>query len=97
VAEEAVKVFYSYSREDHALREKLEQYLAHLRFGGQISTWYDLRLEPGSDWKKDIDNQLDTANMILLLVSANFLSSEYCHSIELKCALERDARHEACD
>jgi GUN4-like/TIR domain len=96
VAAEAVKVFYSYSRKDQALREKLDQHLAPLKFGGQISTWHDLRLEPGSDWKKDIDNQLDTAHIILLLVSANFLSSEYCYSIELKRALERDARQEAC-
>jgi TIR domain len=92
----AVKVFYSYSRKDQALREKLDQHLAPLRFGGRISTWHDLQLEPGSDWNRDIDNQLDTAHIILLLVSANFLSSEYCYSIELKRSLERAARQEAC-
>jgi TIR domain len=91
-----VEVFYSYSRKDQALQEKLENHLAPLRFGGQISTWYDRQLEAGSDWEKGIDNQLDTAHIILLLVSANFLSSEYCYSIELKRALERDERQEAC-
>lgn len=96
MAEEAVRVFYSYSRKDQALREKLDHHLAPLKFGNLISTWHDLLLEPGSDWKQDIGNQLDTAHIILLLVSANFLASEYCYSIELKRALERDARKEAC-
>jgi hypothetical protein len=91
-----IKIFYSYSRKDQALREKLDQHLAPLKYAGLIVPWYDLLLEPGSDWKKDIGNQLDTADMILLLVSANFLSSEYCYSIELKQALERDSRQEAC-
>jgi hypothetical protein len=96
VTAEAIKVFYSYSRKDQALREKLDQHLSPLKLGGQISTWHDLLLEPGSDWEKNIDNQLDTAHIILLLISANFLSSEYCYSIELRRALERDARQEAC-
>ena len=94
--EEAIKIFYSYSRKDQALREKLDQHLAPLKYAGLISTWYDLLLEPGSNWKQDIGDRLDTSDIILLLVSDNFLSSEYCYSIELKRALEREIRKEAC-
>lgn len=96
MAEPAIRVFYSYSRQDRLLREKLDRHLAPLKFAGLILPWYDLLLDPGSDWKQDIKDKLDTADIILLLISANFFNSEYCYSIELKRALERDARKEAC-
>ena len=59
---------------------------------GKISTWHNLELEVGTEWEPAILNKLDTADIILVLVSSNFLASRYCYGAELKRAI---ARHEA--
>jgi len=83
------KVFLSYSQEDEAFRKKLEQHLAILIRQGIISTWHDRKLVPGQEWAGEISENLESANIILLLVSSAFMASDYCYDIELKRALER--------
>jgi tetratricopeptide (TPR) repeat protein len=87
-----VKLFFCYAREDKALRDELEQHLSLLKRQKHITTWYDREITPGSVWEKGIDTHLDSAHLILLLVSRDFLASDYCFGIEMKRALER---HEA--
>ena len=87
-----VKLFFCYAREDKALRDELEQHLSLLKRQKQITTWYDREISPGSEWKQEIDTHLNSAHIILLLVSPDFLASDYCFGIEMKRALER---HEA--
>lgn len=85
-------VFFSYSHKDEALRDKLETHLSMLKRQGVITTWHDRRLDAGDDLDSGISRNLETADIILLLVSADFLASEYCYSKEMLRAIER---HEA--
>jgi tetratricopeptide (TPR) repeat protein len=87
-----VEVFCCYSHADETWLRKLEIHLSLLQRQGLISLWYDRLIAPGTDWAKTIDTHLEAASVILLLVSADFLASDYCYSIEMKRAL---ARHEA--
>lgn len=84
-----VQVFCSYSHEDEDLRDKLESHLATLRRQGLILSWHDRKIAPGSHWKNQIDENLEKADLILLLVSADFINSDYCHDVEVKRAMER--------
>lgn len=82
-------LYYLYAQEDGALRTKLEQHLAVLRTQRYIDTWCDREIRPGVNWGADIDRHLDTADIILLLLSADFLASDYCYSGGVGRALER--------
>lgn len=90
-----VSLFYSYSHDDEDLRKKLNKHLAFLKRGNLISEWHDRDIELGGDWAKEIDEKLASADIILLLISASFIASDYCWGVELKKALERHAREEA--
>jgi len=85
------KVFFSYAHEDEALRDQLEKHLTLLTREGAIETWHDRRIGPGGAIDREIDSALETADIILLLVSSDFLASDYCHDIEMRRALERHA------
>ena len=82
-------VFISYSHKDEELRQKLETHLAGLRHQGVISTWHDRRIVPGQDIHGRISAQIDAADIILLLISSDFLESDYCYNIEMRRALEK--------
>lgn len=82
-------VFFSYSHKDEALRDELETHLKLLQRQGIISGWHDRKIQPGVDWAREIDQQLENARLILLLVSADFLASDYCWSKETIRAIER--------
>lgn len=83
------KVFFSYAHEDEALRDQLEKHLTLLTREGVIDTWHDRRIGPGGSIAQEIDAALETADIVLLLVSSDFLASDYCHDIEMRRALER--------
>jgi TIR domain len=89
------KVFYSYAHVDENLRNRLETHLAILRRNGLISEWHDRRIIPGAKWDQVIDEHVNAADVILLLISPDFLASDYCHEIEMKRALERHASGDA--
>ncbi len=89
-----IEVFISYSHRDEPLRRALEDHLSLLRRQSWISTWHDRR-SAGTEWVDQIDAHLESARMILLLVSPNFMASEYCYGVELRRALERHAAGEA--
>jgi uncharacterized protein YegL len=90
-----ITVFYSYAREDESLREQLEKRLSMLRRQGLISEWHNRQIAAGTEWAKEIDAHLETASVILLLVSSDFLASDYCYDSEMQRALERHTRGEA--
>jgi len=89
------RVFYSYSHKDAQLREQLSTFLAPLRRENKIVEWYDRQIEPGALWDKEIRSELTTADLILFLVSADFLNSDYCFGVEVQTALDRLKRGEA--
>jgi TIR domain len=90
----AIEVFISYSHKDEKLRKKLGTHLTLLQRRGIIDQWHDRRIGAGQEWAGAIDEHLNSAAIILLLVSPDFLASDYCYDLEMKRALER---HDAGD
>jgi hypothetical protein len=94
-AKKAVELFFSYAHKDEGLRDKLATHLTLLQRQGVITAWHDRRIIAGSKWADQIDEHLNSANIILLLISADFLASNYCYDVELKRAMERHEAGEA--
>ena len=90
-----IEIFCCYAREDETWLRKLETHLSLIKQQGLISLWYDRLVLPGANWAKTIDTHLETASVILLLVSSDFFASDYCYGIEMQRALEREAAGEA--
>jgi tetratricopeptide (TPR) repeat protein len=90
-----VKVFFSYSHEDEKLRDELAKHLKPLERQGKIETWHDRKIDPGTDWRKELDGQLNSADIILLLVSPSFVHSDFCYCTELEQARKRHDAGEA--
>jgi predicted ATPase len=91
-----LKLFISYAHENSKLRSRLDKHLALLKNMGVIAVWHDGEIIAGEEWKPTILENLNTANIIVLLISADFLASEFCYSIEMMRALERHDAQEAC-
>ncbi|EPP5594418.1 TIR domain-containing protein [Vibrio cholerae] len=83
------KVFISYSHRDESHKEDLDEHLTMLKRNGVISVWHDRKILPAEDWKNQIDENLESADIILFLVSSSFLASDYCYDKEVKRAIER--------
>jgi internalin A len=92
---QAVRLFYSYSHKDETLHNELETHLKLLQRQGWLETWHDRKIEAGEEWKQKIDDNLERADIILLLVSADFIASDYCYEREMGRALERHEKSEA--
>ena len=93
--ETPIQVFISYAHEDAEVASKLEKHLAVLLRRGQISSWFDREIEAGTDWKREIEQRLNSSQIILLLVSAEFLASDNCYGVEMQRALQRHDAGEA--
>jgi hypothetical protein len=91
----AIEVFFSYSHRDEALRDELATHLRLLERQGIIAGWHDRRIAPGGEWAGAIDARLQSARIILLLVSADFLASDYCYDVEVQQAMGRHDAGEA--
>ena len=79
------EVFFSYAHEDEPLLGELLKHLGILKRLGVIRGWHDRKITAGTEWKGQIDEHLDAAGVILLLVSADFMHSDYRYV----CALRR--------
>lgn len=84
-----LSLFISYSHKDDALRAKLEAHLATLKRGGVFAVWHDRTVSAGREWAGEISDALERADVVLLLVSADFLASDYCHDKEMTRAMQR--------
>lgn len=89
------KVVFSYSHVDEELRNELEKHLSPLKRMSQIETWHDRRINPGDVFDTQISQNFAEADIVLLLVSPDFIASNYCYDIEMKNSLERHERGEA--
>lgn len=89
------QVFYSYSHRDESLRDALDEHLAIVERQGLIRVWHDRNIGAGDEWREAIDEQLEAADIILLLISASFIKSDFCWSVEMKRALRMQERGEA--
>jgi hypothetical protein len=93
--ETVATLFFSYSHVDENLRDQLEKHLSALQRQGIISSWHDRRIAAGTEFKEAIDSHIDTSDVILLLISPDFIASDYCYEREMTRALERHERSEA--
>lgn len=84
-------VFFSYSHVDEDLRDQLEKQLSMLKRQGVIDTWHDRRIGAGEEIDRVIDDHINSDDIILLLVSPDFIASDYCYDIEMNRAMERHA------
>ncbi|HZI20242.1 MAG TPA: toll/interleukin-1 receptor domain-containing protein [Pyrinomonadaceae bacterium] len=92
---ESLELFISYSHRDDKLRQQLGVHLAQLKRGQIVAEWHDRCITPGQKWDGEIDEHLNSAQVILLLVSPDFLASDYCYGIEVRRAIERHEAGEA--
>src|SRR5438552_3793552 len=91
----AVKIFFCYAHEDEPLLSKLKAHLRPLQYQGLVDMWHDREISAGTEWEQEIKEQLNAAQIILLLISPAFMNSDYCYSVEMKKAIERHQRREA--
>lgn len=94
MSDQVVKIFTSYAHEDEGLKDEMDKYLKVLKRSGKIDAWNDRELIAGQEWNEGIMNELANANIILLLVSVDFLASDFIWDKELAEAMKR---HEAGD
>lgn len=95
-APDSVKIFIAYSRKDDELRMELEPHLlSYYRRDGLIRGWRDREISDWVEGQSEIDPAVETADLILLLVSADFIASDYCYDAEVVRAMERHNRGEA--
>ena len=90
-----IQVFFSYAHEDERLRDELAKHLSLLENQNVITGWHDRQIPAGNEWAEAIDAHLDSAQIILLLISADFMASKYCYGTEMKRAMTRHKTGEA--
>lgn len=82
-------LFFSYSHKDEDLRDQLEVHLAMIKREGLIEAWHDRKIPVGNELDNSIDEKLESADVVLLLVSPDFLASSYCYDKEVQRAMQR--------
>lgn len=88
----SAKIFISYAHQDKSIAEELRSHLRVLERTKSIDIFYDADIMPGQEWDRQIRRNLEEANIIVFIVSANFLASDYTYGIELQSALDRQKR-----
>jgi|SRR5947209_14201071 len=91
----SVEVSCSYSHKDPRSREQFDAHMAVMKRQKLIQIWQDCKIVAGEDWAGEIDEHLNSADIVALLVSSDFLNSDYCYEKEMKRAMERHAKHQA--
>lgn len=89
MVDKKIKVFLSYSHMDEEFKNKLDVHFAPLKRNNKVETWNDRKLIPGTLFDDEIKRHLNEDEIIILLISADFLNSDYCYEIEMTKALER--------
>lgn len=92
---EPIEVFISYSHKDEDLKDELYIHLANLTRQNKIKPWQDRAIEAGTEWDAEIKARLESAEVILLLITPRFIASEYCFDKEMQRAMERHAARTA--
>ena len=90
----SIEIFIAYARKDDGFLQDLLSHLSPLKRTSNVKTWHDGVIEAGTTWEKDIKDAIHRADIILLLVSAHSLNSDYFYETELTQALERHQKDE---
>ncbi len=89
-----ISIFISYSHKDEAYKDDLVNHLSSMKRQGVIQEWNDRQLTAGDEWDPEIRAKLEKADIILCLISSDFMASNYINDVEIKKALERYKRGE---
>ncbi|MBE9139213.1 TIR domain-containing protein [Nodosilinea sp. LEGE 07088] len=92
----AISLYFSYAPADEALQTQLANHLTLLKRQGVITSWSQRQILPGDEPTQVINQHLNTADIILLLISANSLADDTCYNLEIQRAIERHQSGEAC-
>jgi WD40 repeat protein len=84
-----INILFCYAREDESFLNRLKAHLKPLQRQGRVEVWHDRDISAGAEWEHEINHHLNTAQIILLLISPDFMDSDYCYGVEMKRALER--------
>jgi len=90
-----LEVFCCYAHEDQEMLEHLKKHLMPLQRNDQITVWSDTNLNAGTEWEKELHYHKVRADIILLLISPDFMASDYCYSLEMGRAIERHSEGKA--
>src|SRR5262249_10945295 len=93
---EPVRIFFCYAHEDDEFLQSLKAHLRPLQRQGFIDMWHDRDITAGTEWQSEIRKRLDEAQIILLLISPDFMNSEYAYGVEMQRAIERHEQNEVC-
>ncbi len=91
----AVIILLCYAPEDKGMAGKLKKHLSVLEKTQFINIWDYGDIRPGAEWEQEMKNHLNKSQMILLLISADFLASHYCYNVQMQRAIERHEHKEA--
>src|SRR6266542_1650189 len=90
-----MQLFYAYSTADARHRDQFEKQLQLLKQRGALTGWESHAIAPGSGWRREVSPHVSRADIVLLLMSADLISSGYCDGAEVAAALERQRTGEA--
>jgi hypothetical protein len=90
-----LRIFYSYSKQDQELLDRLLSHMRVLERVGLIEEWSNTAIQPGDDRNLTTEKYLRNADIILLLISANFINTDFCYEVELSLALQEHQRGKA--
>ena len=92
--QKALQIFVSYSHVDEKLKDELIKHLSPLKRLNLIEAWHDRKISAGDQWDTKIDDALKSADIVLLIISIDFINTRYCYDVELGQALERERKGE---
>ena len=90
-----LKIFLSYAHEDEDMKTELDKALVMLKRNNKIDVWQDRKILAGQEWDDTINKEIESADIILLLVSVDFNNSKYIWEKELAIAMQRHQKNEA--
>lgn len=88
MSNKSINIFISYSHTDESFCLELQKHLSPLKRAKIITHWYDRKITPGSEWKSELEERLRASDIILFLISPDFLNSDKIYNHEVKIAME---------
>ena len=89
MSKSGLTLFISYAHEDESFRKEFEKHITALKREGLVQDWHDRMITAGQEWEKQIHSSLDSAHIIILLISPDFIASSYCTEVEVERSMQR--------
>ncbi|HEY0755677.1 MAG TPA: TIR domain-containing protein [Ktedonobacteraceae bacterium] len=90
-----VEICLLYSQTDEDLKQSFLKHMAVLGRAERAIVWHDRDIQAGDDLNQQVDRRLASAPIILMLISADFIASDYCYSDKMEIAMKRQEKGEA--